>query len=466
MSKGGSTSTSVAVPEYIEEAAKRNLNKAEGISQIGYAPYIGADVAALTPMQEAAAQNIADTAGAFGTAGGNMSQQDIRGGMSEPTTFAGGVRGYSSAPMYEQSLEAFDEARPGQKEYIDSFFIDPYTGRAGSNIQAPIDYTSLTPGGSGDLGGINRGQTGGDDTFFTPVSGGVDNSAEREAAAAAAAAAEAARLAERIAAAEKAAADAAAANEIYTPIINVNDQASTYITNPADGITDTSVAGPGTVFANNLMEGAVDLAASTGLGGLLLGDSYKSSGVNNPNLDPTVQAMMDTAPENMVYQPDTGAYTSENLAPETSIRPVIRPEDIESKAGGLLGTGFLSGLNLTGPLAEGNPGYITGGRAGHATDNDREFDAFYDTKVQDPLSGKMLTPFQLNNRLQPGSLGPQYADIGITSLNQILDSSNKAPPPANSPEATGFTQAQIDLAQALFAQGVPAAEVRAAVLAQ
>ena len=183
MSKGGSTSTSVAVPEYIEEAAKRNLNKAEGISQIGYAPYIGADVAALTPMQEAAAQNIADTASVFGTAGGNMSQQDIRGGMPEPTTFAGGVRGYSSAPMYEQSLEAFDEARPGQKEYIDSFFIDPYTGRAGSNVQAPIDYTSLTPGVSGDLGGINRGQTGGvgvgggdgggdgggGETYFPPV---------------------------------------------------------------------------------------------------------------------------------------------------------------------------------------------------------------------------------------------------------------------------------------------------------
>ena len=179
MAKGGSTTSTVAVPEYIEEAAKRNLNKAERISQIGPMPYYGADVAALTPMQEAAAQNIADTASVFGTAGGNMSQQDIRGGMPEPTTFAGGVRGYSSAPMYEQSLEAFDEARPGQKEYIESFFIDPYTGRAGSNVQAPIDYTSLTPGGSGDLGGINRGQTGGvgvgggdgggGETYFPPV---------------------------------------------------------------------------------------------------------------------------------------------------------------------------------------------------------------------------------------------------------------------------------------------------------
>ena len=457
MSKGGSTSTSVAVPEYIEEAAKRNLNKAERISQIGYAPYIGADVAALTPMQEAAAQNIADTASVFGTAGGNMSQQDIRGGMSEPTTFAGGVRGYSSAPMYEQSLEAFDEARPGQKEYIDSFFIDPYTGRAGSNVQAPIDYTSLTPGVSGDLGGINRGQT-----------GGVDNSAEREAAAAAVAAAEAARLAERIAAAEKAAADAAAANEIYTPILDVNDQASTYITDPADGITDTSVAGTGTVFVNDAMEGAIDLAASTGLGGLLLGDSYKSSGVNNPNLNPTVQAMMDTAPENMIYQPNTGGYTSENLAPETSIRPVIRPEDIDSTAGGLLGTGFFSGLNLTGPLAEGNPGYITGGRTGNITDNDRPAGPGDTGYEQAALAENLTTGAQdgiiyADDRRQVWVGGEMVANVKSASEAK----ERLATAVANKPSpTTGFTQAQTDLAQALFAQGVPAAEVRAAVLAQ
>lgn len=176
MSKGGSTTSTVAVPEYIEKAAKRNLNKAEGISQIGYTPYYGADVAAFTPMQQAAFQNTADTAGAFGTAGGNMSQQDIRGGMSEPTTFAGGVRGYSSAPMYEQSLEALAAARPGQKEYIDNFFIDPYTGRAGSNVQAPIDYeqyntiADITAAQQASDLAIAQAQAGGGgDTYSPPV---------------------------------------------------------------------------------------------------------------------------------------------------------------------------------------------------------------------------------------------------------------------------------------------------------
>ena len=141
--KGGSSTTEVTVPEYIEEAARRNLNKAEGISQIGYTPYYGPDVAAFTPMQEAAFQNTASTAGAFGLAGGNMSARDIMGGMDAPTNYAGGVRGYSSAPMYEQSLEELGRQRPGQKNYIDSFFIDPVTGAAGSNVQPMIDYTDF-----------------------------------------------------------------------------------------------------------------------------------------------------------------------------------------------------------------------------------------------------------------------------------------------------------------------------------
>jgi len=141
MSKGGSTTSSVTIPEYIEAAAQRNLNKAERISQIGYTPYYGPDVAAFTPMQQAAFQGTAQTAGAFGLPGGSMSQQDIMGGMPTPTTYAGGVQGYSAAPIYEQSLQTLGQRRPGQKAYIDSFFIDPYAGGAAAGNFAPIDYT-------------------------------------------------------------------------------------------------------------------------------------------------------------------------------------------------------------------------------------------------------------------------------------------------------------------------------------
>ena len=136
MSKGGSTSSSITVPDYIENAARRNLNKAEGISQIGYTPYYGPDVAAFTPMQQASFQNTANVADAFGM-GAPSSGFDIMGGMGEPTQYANGVRGYSSAPIYEQSLDELAARRPAQKAYMDSFFIDPYTGMPGANVQSP-----------------------------------------------------------------------------------------------------------------------------------------------------------------------------------------------------------------------------------------------------------------------------------------------------------------------------------------
>lgn len=141
--KGGSTTSQVQIPEYIEAAAQRNLNKAERISQLGYVPYYGPDVAALTPMQQASMQNVAGAAGAFGMAA--PTGQDIY-GMPAPTTYAGGIQGYSSAPMFEQAQAELAARRPAQKSYIDSFFIDPFTGEYGSNVQAPVDYTGYSTG--------------------------------------------------------------------------------------------------------------------------------------------------------------------------------------------------------------------------------------------------------------------------------------------------------------------------------
>ena len=137
--KGSSQTTSVAIPEYIEAAAQRNLNKAEAISQLGYVPYYGPDVAAFSPAQQAAFQNTAGAAGAFGLA----SPTDPYGGMGAPTDF-GGVQGYSSAPLYQQSVDALAANRPGQKQYIDSFFIDPTTGGAGANVQPAINYANYS----------------------------------------------------------------------------------------------------------------------------------------------------------------------------------------------------------------------------------------------------------------------------------------------------------------------------------
>ena len=156
--KGGSQTSQVTVPQYIEDAARANLNRAGDVANIGPIRYEGPDVAAYSPMQMAAARGLSDTASAFGVAGGGMSDQDLRGGMPEPTEFAGGVRGYSSAPMYDESLAALEASSPGQYDFINSLFIDPVTGelgsRAGSQPEAPA------PQGVG-LGTTNYGGGGG-----------------------------------------------------------------------------------------------------------------------------------------------------------------------------------------------------------------------------------------------------------------------------------------------------------------
>ena len=138
--KGGTKTSTVEIPEYIERAAQRNLNRAEQIAQMGYVPYYGPDVAAFTPMQEAAMQNVASAAGAFGLAtptGASVT------GMPSATEYAGGIRGYSSAPLFEQAQAELAARRPAQKSYIDSFFIDPVTGQYGANAPALVDYTQL-----------------------------------------------------------------------------------------------------------------------------------------------------------------------------------------------------------------------------------------------------------------------------------------------------------------------------------
>ena len=144
--KGGSQTTKVEVPKYIEDAAKANLARADEISRIGYTPYYGPDVAAFSPMQQASFQNTADTASAFGLAA-PTTQQDIMGGMPAPTTYAGGVSGYSSAPMYEQSLAQLQAQRPAQYQAIMDQFIDPGT-------PAPMPSPAPSSGGKGGSTGL------------------------------------------------------------------------------------------------------------------------------------------------------------------------------------------------------------------------------------------------------------------------------------------------------------------------
>lgn len=124
----GSTESEVKIPEWLEEAAKSNLGKAQDVASIGYTPYYGADVAAFNPTQQAAFQNTADASRAFGLS----APADAMAGMPQAQDFGGGVMGYSSQPLFQDAVDRFAADRPAQASLIDSFFIDPQTGQGGS----------------------------------------------------------------------------------------------------------------------------------------------------------------------------------------------------------------------------------------------------------------------------------------------------------------------------------------------
>ena len=190
--KGGKSTTEVKIPEWLEAAARSNIGRAENVAALGYTPYYGPDVAAMTPMQMAAGQGINTAAGAFG-----LGTTDLSMGMPAPQTFAGGVQGYSSGGLYDQSLAELQRRAPGQYNAITGMFINPQTGAAplsfGSSVPtfmpsmaaAPVTYPQpvvdrggsdrapLAFGGGGSSAGAGRSTT----SMATPASympGGIN----------------------------------------------------------------------------------------------------------------------------------------------------------------------------------------------------------------------------------------------------------------------------------------------------
>jgi len=119
--KGGKQTTQVTIPAWLEEAARRNIAKAEDISQTGFVPYMGPDVAAFTPMQQAAFQGTNQAASAFG-----LGTVDPMAGMPPAQNF-GGVQGYSSYPLYNQAIANLQATAPGQFAALQAPFINPQT---------------------------------------------------------------------------------------------------------------------------------------------------------------------------------------------------------------------------------------------------------------------------------------------------------------------------------------------------
>jgi hypothetical protein len=121
--KGGKSTTEVKIPEWLEAAGKEALRRGQEAANIGYTPYYGPDVAAMTPMQMAAGQGINTAALSFGL----PSVADPTAGMGQPLSY-GGIPAYSSGDMYDQALAELKRRAPGQYDAITGMFINPRTG--------------------------------------------------------------------------------------------------------------------------------------------------------------------------------------------------------------------------------------------------------------------------------------------------------------------------------------------------
>ena len=112
MAGGGrnTQTTSVEIPQWLQEAAQSGLARGQQAAGIGYVPYRGPDVAALTPLQEAAMFNTSQASSAFGLGASPLPGA----GMPRVQTFADGTRGYSAFPLYEQALKQLQMQNPEQ----------------------------------------------------------------------------------------------------------------------------------------------------------------------------------------------------------------------------------------------------------------------------------------------------------------------------------------------------------------
>lgn len=105
---GGSSTSKTTVPEWQNRAAQDALAAANRVANIGYTPYYGPDVAALTPMQMAAMQGTNQAAQAFG-----MPTADPTAGLPRATNY-GGMQAYSSGGLYDQALAELKRRNPEQ----------------------------------------------------------------------------------------------------------------------------------------------------------------------------------------------------------------------------------------------------------------------------------------------------------------------------------------------------------------
>lgn len=124
---GGSSSTQrTQIPDYMSDAGRLAVQRANQIFEAGRMPYTGIDVVGINPSEKAAMENVASAASAFGMA---VPQGDPFAGMEAQTT--NGLTGYSSMPIFISDMQRLKEQRPDQyAAFAKMTGFDPITGEA------------------------------------------------------------------------------------------------------------------------------------------------------------------------------------------------------------------------------------------------------------------------------------------------------------------------------------------------
>lgn len=135
---GGKQSNKVEIPQYLQDASKDAIGRANSIADLGYMPYYGPDVAAFSPQQMASFDGANAASSAFG-----MPTQAVN--VPQPQTFAGGVQGYSSGGLYDQAIAELQRRNPGQYDALTSMFINPQTGAAPAGTTPTVQPTAPAP---------------------------------------------------------------------------------------------------------------------------------------------------------------------------------------------------------------------------------------------------------------------------------------------------------------------------------
>jgi hypothetical protein len=139
-------------PQWWEDAAKKAISVADQINQTGYVPYMGNEIAAFTPMQQAGMQSASD----WMSAANGTKSVDAMAGMPQAKMGPGGVMGYSSAPGFMQNLELIKQRFPEQYDQLTRFGGDLLANpakSAGSVKDSPWNISKDLGFGGGGGGG-------------------------------------------------------------------------------------------------------------------------------------------------------------------------------------------------------------------------------------------------------------------------------------------------------------------------